>query len=55
MPPQQAITGSREDKCSSGMRIRDGGPSEKGLLCDGSRLGEELLCLWRFQAYGPSL
>ena len=48
---------SREKECSSSERIRtrDGGFSKKGLLYDGSGQREELLCIWRIWAYGPSL
>ena len=47
----------RENKYSGGKRIGigDGGSSKKGLLCYGSRLWKELLHMWRFQTYGPSL
>jgi len=47
--------GSGEDKYSSGVGIIHGGSSKKGFLCNGNKLEEELLCLWRFQAYGPPL
>jgi len=47
----------RENEYSGGkgIRIGDRGSSKKGLLCYRSRLWEELLHMWRFQAYGPSL
>jgi len=51
--------GSQEDECSSseriGGRIGDGSSSKMGLLCDGSRQREELLCLQGFWAHGLSL
>jgi len=48
---------SKENKYSSGERIRtrNGGFSKKRPLYNGSGQGEELLCLWRIWAYGPSL
>ena len=49
----------RKDKCggSKGTRGRTGcgGSFEKGSFCNGSRLGEKLLCLWGLWAYGPPL
>jgi len=48
---------SKENKCSGskGIGIVDGGFSKKGLLCYESRSWKELLCMWRFWAYDPSL
>ena len=48
-----------EDKCGGskgiGGRTGCGSSSEKGSFCNGSRLGQELLCLWGIRAYGPPL
>jgi len=48
---------SRKNEYSSGKRVgtEDGGSSEKRPLYYGSGLRKELLCLWGFQAHGPSL
>ena len=48
---------SRENEYSSGKRIRtrDGDSSKKGPLYNRSGQEEELLCLQRIQAHGPSL
>ena len=47
--------GSGEDKYGSSVEIRHGCSSKKESLCNRNRLGEELLCLWEFWAYGPPL
>ena len=47
--------GSGEDKYGSSVEIRHGGSSKKESLCNRNRLGEELLYLWEFWAYGPPL
>ena len=45
------------NECGSGKRVEteDEGSSEKRLLYYRSGLRKELLCLWGFQAHGPSL
>ena len=47
----------RKNKCSGseGVGTGNGDSSKTGPLCDGGRQREELLCLWEFWAYGPSL
>jgi len=48
---------SGENECggSKGSRGKSGTEYEKGPLCYGGRLWEELLCMWVFWAYGPTL
>ena len=44
--------GSRKDKYGNGTATAEGRVGTMQPICHGNRQGEELLCLWRFQAYG---
>ena len=47
--------GSRKDKCNNNMATAEGRVGATQPICHEDRQRKKLLCLWRFQVYGPPL